>query len=130
MTGVASPPNGRSPMKTLSRHQANHPSFHLQSWVQQGKRTDLYDNHAEREHIRFPCDRISSVGNLWRSPRGSIFIGHGVHSTNNGRELNIQTSVTVVANENIGLVKIIDEAQNSWKKKPTPFKLPCMAWFA
>ena len=74
----------------------------------QDTRTNLYHDHAECKYIRFLSDRISSLVNLWRGPRRSVFIGLrcGVHSTNDRSELEIrQTSMTVVIDENIMLVK-------------------------
>ena len=70
-------------------------------------RTNLYHNHTECKHIRFLCDRTGFLENLWRGMIGA-FIGlrRGGGSANDRGELEIhQTSVTVVIDENIGLVK-------------------------
>ena len=99
----------------------------------QNTRTNLYHDHAECKYIRFPSDRISSLVNLWRGPRRSVFIGLRcrVHSTKDRSELEIrQTSMTVVIDENIMQLRVIDGAQNDSKNIPTPFKFPCVMWFA
>ena len=83
-------------------------------------RTNLYYNHAESKYIRFSCDRIGSLQNLWRGPRHSIsvLLPYGVRSTNNRSKLEIrQTSVTVVIDENAGLVTmVIGEAETIERK--------------
>ena len=71
-------------------------------------RTNLYHNHAECKYVRFRCDRIGSLQNLWRGPCCSIsgLLRYGVRSPNDRSKLEIrQTSVTVVIDENAGLAK-------------------------
>ena len=62
-------------------------------------RTNLYHNHAESKHVRFLCDRIGALQNLWRGPRRSVpaFLYYRARSTNNRGKLEIcQTSVAAV----------------------------------
>ena len=76
--------------------------------MQQGTGTNLHYDHPKSKYIRFPCDRIGSFENLWRGPRRGVFIClcYRVHFADYRRELEIrQTSVAVMTDENIGLVK-------------------------
>ena len=83
-------------------------------------RTNLYHNHAESKHVRFSCDRLGSLQNLWCSPYRSIFVllCYGVRSKDNRSKFEIrQTSVAIVIDENAGLVAmVIVKAQNDPKK--------------
>ena len=70
-------------------------------------RTNLYHNHAECKYVRFSCDCISSLQNLWRGPCCSIsgLLRYGVRSADNRSKLEIrQTSVTIVIDKSVGLV--------------------------
>ena len=86
----------------------------------QGTWTNLYHNHAERKYVRFPCDRIGSLQNLWRGPcrSRSVFLCYGVHSASNREKIETrQTSVAVVIDEDVGLVaRVIGEAKRRPKK--------------
>ena len=70
--------------------------------------TNLYDNHTESEHVRFPCDCVGSLESLRRDPSRSISVHLRcrAHSANNRGKLEVrQTSVAVVIDENAELAK-------------------------
>ena len=70
--------------------------------------TDLYHSHSENKDVHFPCDRASSLQNLWRGPcyRMPVVLSCGVRSANNRRKPEIgQTSVAVVTDEDGELAK-------------------------
>ena len=92
----------------------------------QGTKTNLYHNHAECKYVRFPCDRIDSFGNLWRSPHRSVLIGlhRRVDSANDRSELKIrQTSVTVMIDENVGLAKGYRRGSERLEGNAHPFQV-------
>ena len=107
MSGAENPPNGGPPVKTWAQFGCQ-PNLYLRYRVWQDMTTDLYYNHSETKDVHFPCDRASSLQNLWRGPcyRMSVVLSCGVRSANNRRKLEIgQTSVEVVTNKNGGLAK-------------------------
>ena len=99
---------------------------HLVLEVNGRMKTNLYHNHAECKYVRFPCDRINSFGNLWRSPRRSVLIGlhRRVDSANDRSELKIrQTSVTVMIDENVGLAKGYRRGSERLEGNAHPFQV-------
>ena len=73
-------------------------------------KTNLDDDRAKSEHVRFLRDFISSHEYLWCSPPRSIplWLGYknGAYSVNDRGEPEIrQTSVAAVVDKNIGLAK-------------------------
>jgi len=96
-------------------------------------RTNLYHNHAESKYVRFSCDRLCSLQNLWRGPRRSIFVLLRYRTRSAGNRSNLetrQTSVTALIDENAGLVaRVTGEAQNGSKRISTPLNSPCMVRF-
>ena len=88
--------------------------------------TDLHYNHSETKDVRFPCDRASSLQNLWRSPcrRISDFLSCGAHSANNRTKLQIsQPSMTIITDENGGLVKGYRRGLNEPNEKTYPIQV-------
>ena len=69
----------------------------------QGTGTDLYYDHADSEHVRFSCDRTSSLENLWCGP---CRLHRSIYSANGRGKFKIrQTSVAIVIDKNIGLAE-------------------------
>ena len=71
-------------------------------------KTDLYDDRAKSEHIRFWSDFTTPHENLWRSPPRSIPLWLGrmdrVRSIDNrGKPKIRQACVTAVVNKNVWL---------------------------
>ena len=109
MTEVVSPPDGWLLVKILGSIQMSvePPTPHSRRQGQ-GTGTNLHYDHSKSKHVRFPCDFVHSLDNLWRGPGSGVFSGlcYGARSTNDRSELEIcQTSVAAVIDENIGLAK-------------------------
>ena len=109
MNGALESLNGCLPVKAYTGIQTSS-ELSVASPPAPGVKTDLYDYHAEGEHVRFLCDLVSSHENLWRGPPRSIPLGlsymDGVHSTSNYRKPEIrQAGVASMVNKNIGLDK-------------------------
>ena len=69
--------------------------------------TNLYHNHSESKYVRFPCDHIGTLQDLWRGPCRSIsvLLCCEVRSqSNRGKLKPRQTSMAAAIDKNAGLV--------------------------
>ena len=109
--------------------------FHARGWISQGAGADLYHDHPKCKDIRLSRVLITTIENFWCGPPWAISLhfGHenGTYTADNrGKPKICQSSTTVVVNENVGLIKVVNSVRNHRGEVLAPFKSPCVVWLA